>query len=144
MSIIDHEVTSLTPEFQKKVHSFFSEARSKWLWVYIFESKRSIERQYELFGKWRTAFELSKYGVPVKYARPGSRPVTWTLKSNHLTGNAIDVVFDISHDPENYKKDWGLKIPSWSGDYKKLIEIAKKYGIRSLYPTEMCHFENNI
>lgn len=141
--MIDHEVKSLTPEFQVKVKDFFKEAREKKLWVYIFESKRTIERQYQLFGQGRTAWEIVKYWVPAKYAQPWTKPVTWTLKSNHLTGNAIDVVFDISHDPENFTKDWNLKVPSWSGDYLQLKEIAKKYWIRTI-PVESCHFENNI
>lgn len=52
MSIkIDHEVNTLTPAFQEKVQKFFAEARAQKLWCYIFESKRTIERQYELFGK---------------------------------------------------------------------------------------------
>lgn len=143
--MIDHEVTSLTPNFQAKVKAFFAEARSLGLWCYIFESKRTIERQYELFGKGRTVAECLKNGVPAKYANPkAGKPVTWTLKSNHLTGNAIDVVFDISKDPQNFTKPWKEKIPSWSGDYKKLIVIAKKHGIRNLTPIETCHFENNI
>lgn len=141
---IDHEVTSLTPQFQEKVKQFFADARAQWLYIYIFESKRSLERQYELFWKGRTAQELAKYWVPSKYAKPWTKPVTWTLKSNHLTWNAIDVVFDISKDPQNFTKPWNAKIPSWSGDYKKLILIAKKYGIRNLAPLETCHFENNI
>ncbi len=143
--MINHEVTSLTPVFQKRVKMFFDDARSQWLYIYIFEALRSIERQYELFWKGRTAQECVKNGVPASYARPRSwKPVTWTLKSNHLTGNAIDVVFDVSKNPENFTKDWKLKKPSWSGDYHKLIPIAKKYGIRNLYPIELCHFELDI
>ena len=140
-NMINHEVTSLVPEMQQKVHDFFADARSQWLYVYIFEALRSKERQYQLFGQWRTAWELVRYWVPAKYAKPWSKPVTWTLKSKHLEGKAIDVVFDISNDPKNFTKDWSLKVPSWSGDYAKLIKISKKYGLTSLSPVETCHFQ---
>ncbi len=152
---IDHEVTSLTPAFGEKVKKFFADARSKWYYIYIFESRRTLERQYELFGKWRTVTELAEYGIPATYAQPDAKQVTWTLLSNHLTGNAIDVVFDIGkmgkdkkyllgYDPKDYAKDWKKKVPSWEWDYLKLFPIAQKYGIRNIYPTETCHFENDI
>lgn len=140
--MINHEVTSLVPEMQEKVHAFFADARSQWLPIYIFEARRSLDRQYELFGKGRTAQECVKNGVPAIYAKPKAwKVVTWTLKSKHLEWKAIDVVFDTSADPMNFSKPWNKKIPSWSGDWKKLTEIAKKHWLVSLAPTEQCHFQ---
>jgi len=140
--MINHEVTSLVPEMQTKVPNFFQDARSQGLYIYIFEALRSIERQYELFGKGRTRQECVKNGVPAIYAKPTAwKPVTWTLKSKHIEGKAIDVVFDISNNPEDFTKDWKKKIPSWSGDWVKLTAIAKKHWLISLAPTEQCHFQ---
>lgn len=140
--MINHEVTSLVPEMQEKVHAFFADARSQGLPIYIFEARRSLDRQYELFWKGRTAQECAKYGVPAIHARPKlGKPVTWTLKSKHLEWKAIDVVFDISKDPMNFTKEWSKKVPSWSGDWKKVIEIAKKHWLKSLAPYEQCHLE---
>ena len=62
------------------------------------------------------------------YAQGRTRPwkiVTWTLTSNHKDWNAVDIIFD-------GKRSW---------PYDDIIEMAKKYGIRNLKPTETCHFE---
>jgi len=40
------------------------------------------------------------------------------LQSKHLTGHAVDIVFDKDSDPK-------VRVPSWNGNYARLIEIAK-------------------
>lgn len=71
----------------------------------IVEGLRTKERQLELYGKGRTIAEcqnvMSLYAAK-KYAKPDMDQVTWTLKSNHLTGCAIDVIpfYKWEKDPE--------------------------------------------
>ena len=127
---------SLTPQFRTKVKLLLKEAKFVWLDVFVFESYRSQNRQYELFWYWRTATLLKKYWVPVKYAKPNQKVRTWTLQSKHTQWQAVDLVFNKSQDPKK-------RIPTWSWDYKKLIEIWKKYWLRNLAPYEMAHFEDN-
>lgn len=131
---IDNTTENIVPEFKDKLHLLFTDIRKAGLDCYIFESFRTQERQFELFGKWRTAATLKKYWVPVKYANPAARVVTWTLQSKHREWKAVDIVFDLNKNPK-------IKVPSWNGNYAKIIEIAKKYWIRNLAPAELCHFE---
>lgn len=58
--------------------------------VIVIEGVRTRERQCELYGKGRTAAELRAAGVPTKYAKPSETKVTWTMKSRHFGGGAID------------------------------------------------------
>lgn len=58
----------------------------------ILEGKRSVARQHELYGQGRTANDLARVGVNPALAKPHMNKVTWTLKSNHFTGRAVDIV----------------------------------------------------
>lgn len=58
----------------------------------VLEGRRSISRQHELYGQGRTAAQLSAVGVDPALARPSMQQVTWTLKSNHFAGRAVDLV----------------------------------------------------
>lgn len=126
----------LTPRAKIKIETMLEVAKMEGLDVYCFETKRHIERQYELFGKWRTEKELEKYGVPKKYAAPRDIKITWTIKSKHLTWEAADIVFDRNKDPK-------VKVPSWSGDYSRLVEIWEACWLDNLRPIELCHFQDN-
>jgi peptidoglycan L-alanyl-D-glutamate endopeptidase CwlK len=75
----------------------------------VLEGRRTVERQHELYGQGRTEAELVKVGVNPKLAKPAMQKVTWTLKSNHFTGRAVDLV--------PYPVDWN--------DSKKFDAIAK-------------------
>lgn len=57
----------------------------------ITQGLRTLEEQRRLYGKGRTGAQCRAAGVPERYASPGEKKVTWTMKSNHLSGNAIDV-----------------------------------------------------
>jgi hypothetical protein len=132
--MIDNSTENLDPVFKAKVEKMWQEFRANWLDCFIFEWRRSFERQCELFWKWRSATTCKRYWVPIRYANPSAKIVTWTLQSKHLEWKAIDIVFDANSDPK-------IKVPRWSWNYPKLIEIAKKYWIRNLAPLETCHFE---
>jgi len=115
--MIDKDINRLQSNFKLKVIDFLQEAKDKWFDIIIFEWLRSKARQASLYAQGRS--------------KPWNK-VTWTLLSNHLTGNAVDIVFKDSK--------W---TPSWNWDYDSLIEIAKKYWIRNLKPKETAHFEDD-
>lgn len=58
----------------------------------VVQGNRTLEQQRYLYGQGRTAQQLLKAGLTSKYARPDLPRVTWTLNSNHIGGNAIDVM----------------------------------------------------
>lgn len=57
----------------------------------VTQGNRTRDEQMRLYGKGRTASQCSAKGVPTAYAKPNERVVTWTLNSNHIGGNAIDI-----------------------------------------------------
>lgn len=57
----------------------------------VVQGARTIDQQKRLYGHGRTAVQCQSHGVPPAYARPDLPVVTWTLNSNHIGGNAIDV-----------------------------------------------------
>lgn len=57
----------------------------------VTQGLRTREEQCALYGKGRTGAQCRAAGVPEQYASPGDKKVTWTMNSNHLSGNAIDV-----------------------------------------------------
>lgn len=111
---INNDINSLSPEFRKRFDPWWSEVTKKYPNAVVFETKRSQERQNRLYAQGRT--------------RPW-KIVTRTKTSNHKDWNAVDIVF---------RNAWKLE-RAWP--YNDLIEIANKYWIRNLKPTETCHFE---
>lgn len=87
----------------------------------VVETLRTKERQYWLYGQGRTAFQLLKKGVPVKYAHKG-HIVTQTLNSIHLSGCAVDVV-----PMRNGKAVWDAN----DKDTKKIVAIMNLYGFEA-------------
>lgn len=125
-------ISLLVPEMQTKVNSFLTKAKEKGFNIQVFESLRTRERQAYLFGQGRTPQQCKDAGLKLydQWAKPDGKIVTWTMQSKHLEGKAVDIVFiDAKGNP------------SWSGDWKKLIDIAKTCGLKSLYPTESSHFQ---
>lgn len=57
----------------------------------VVQGNRTLDEQKQLYGKGRNAAQCAAKGVPIQYARPGEKKVTWTLNSNHIGGFAIDV-----------------------------------------------------
>ena len=116
---IDQSTATLDPKFRVKVEQLFKKIREAGITnAYIWEGRRTLARQYELFWKGRTVATLKKYWVPAQYSNPKAKQVTWTLQSKHLEGKAIDIVFDTNPDPK-------IKAPKWGWDYAKITEIAK-------------------
>jgi len=117
----DRDITKLSPEFWHKVRMFLADHRIKELWVAVSEALRTKERQEYLYSLGRTL--------------PWPKR-TWTLSSNHLTWNAIDI---FCSDP----KLWIY--PEWMEWWREVFMIARRYSIKSLYQTygiEKAHLEN--
>ena len=111
----------LNPEFARRVEAFLKDPRVAGTGVKIRESFRSPLTQLAYFSKGRASSELTdklmkmagfKYGInfwPKSFQNPGQYN-TWTIASNHFTGQAVD-------------------LEPGSLGYNKLGEIAKEYGI---------------
>lgn len=113
----DRTLTKLSPNFRYKVEKFLEEAWDK---IFITEWFRSQARQNYLYSFWRTR----------KWTK-----VTWTLSSNHSTGNAIDIAFRGQY-----------LYPDDIYDWREIAEIAKKHGIDwgyDLWGTDKPHFQDN-
>ena len=74
------DVASLSVSFKKKFSPFRREVTAKYPSAMIFEALRTSDRQKRLYGVGRT-HSLER------------KPITRTLKSKHLTGDAVDIVF---------------------------------------------------
>ena len=115
------KLDKLQPEMRKRVEAFEVKCKEAGLKVLITETWRSKARQLWLYAKGRyinkrTEINYLGYDDPKIYSKPGERKVTWTLKSEHLTGNAIDVCFKLGN---------GI---TYSGDWEKLFDIAESVG----------------
>lgn len=114
----NNDINLLTTQFKEKVTLFLRECRTQWYNIGIFEWLRTKQRQIELYNQWR----LTPWKI-----------VTWTLKSKHLTWEAVDIIF--------YDTNWKI---TWNWPYSKIIIISKQFWIDSLSPIEVCHFQDNL
>lgn len=100
------------PDLIRKVTAIVVLVEQQGYRLMVTEGKRSYARQLALYAQGRT--------------KPGPK-VTWTMKSNHLTGKAADLVF---LDKEG-RPSWSEKHPwhligkaakhfglTWGGDFK--------------------------
>jgi hypothetical protein len=104
----DRDLNKLTPEMKKRVQKFLKECADAGTPVFITEGFRTTARQ-----KWLYSF--GRYGENKSKGK-----VTWTLESNHMTGEAVDIAFDKAGD-------------IYVGQWEKVYDIAEKNGLRSLY-----------
>lgn len=101
----------------------------------LFETLRTQERQYWLYGKGRTIVQCQNAKIPLQYSCPQVKPVTWTLESNHLKGEAFDICFRNNEG----KLTWLAEVTLWN----ELYRLAKTCGLKNNAPKEQCHFEND-
>lgn len=93
----------------------------------VTQGRRTVEEQYELYGKGRTAEDLAKNKVPARYARPSERKVTWTIRSNHVLGRAVDLAPFVDGSV-NYDNDGRLNL--WPPIAQAMKQAAKELGVR--------------
>jgi len=113
---VNNDINLLSEKFKKKFMPFWQEVQSKYPNAVVFEWVRSQLRQDYLYAQGRT--------------RPGNI-VTRTRTSNHSSWNAVDIVF----------RNNGKLERAWP--YNDLVQIAKKYGIRNLWSSDLAHFEDD-
>lgn len=124
MTKIINDINRLSLRFRDRFDPRREEVKAKYPDAQVFESLRTQARQRKLFNE---SNEREKKWLP---------RITWTMKSNHLTWDAVDIVFYDDRRTQKYDNK-----PTWFWPYDDLIEMAKKYGIRNLKPKETCHFE---
>lgn len=66
----------------------------------VVQGNRTLDEQMRLYGQGRTVAQCEAMSVPPAYAKPDQPKVTWTLHSNHIGGNAIDVCPYVDGKPE--------------------------------------------
>lgn len=106
--------------FQAKVEQLFTALRVRGFDPKPFETVRSQARQEWLYAQGRTR-------------NVGQKPITWTLKSKHLAGKAVDVV--------SASRWW-----DWPKFFAALREEAVKLGLRDCrggtrFAMESCHVQ---
>lgn len=102
----------------------------------IFETKRTQQRQAELYGLGR-GYTAMMWAYPRNpaywcYNQPTAVKRTWTTQSRHLSGQACDFAFEIDG-----KITWSVPQDYWD----ILVELGEKYAMRSLAPKEYAHLE---
>ena len=117
---MNRNIEDLSSPFKEKVKAFLIHCKLEWINdIFITEWLRTKQRQAELFAQWRTT---------------PWRIVTWSMSSNHLIWQAIDVA---SKWKELYPKN-----DKWWND---IFRIAKIYWIDNLWEKqklEKAHLEN--
>ena len=100
---------------------------------------RTFHRQAELYARGRTTKDLIDKGITGVEGRPDKSRITWTLKSYHMTGNAVDIYAYIEGSA------------SWNMEYlepiaRHLIKVAEKHGVilnwgQDLWGKDGAHFQ---
>lgn len=99
-------VQSFTLNNGKTIHgtpwawnAFASAINNLWITIDYNNQYRTADQQMRIYGEWRTAEQLIAKWVPPEYAKPNLSRKTNTLNSEHMKGNAFDVV------PPKWTKD---------------------------------------
>ena len=108
------DISALVPYVRDRVKAILAELEDLGFDPMVFEARRSDERQKWLYGIGRT-HSLDR------------KPVSWTLKSKHISGKAVDII--------SKSKMWIH--PKFFAALKK---VSKKYGMHTL-KKEACHIE---
>ena len=102
----------------QKIPYFISEARRTLLTQYLYALQgMNVVPQSEL--EWA----CKEAGI----RPPGTQRITWTLKSNHLSGLAVDIVplMEVADPKDTNKKIW---VPDWNNQDTRIVEIMKRHG----------------
>lgn len=134
--MIINTITTLTDKMRERVEPLLEELKVELPNIFVFETYRTKYRQAQLYGLGRTYGQMM-WAYPYnpaywKLAQPLVARRTWTIYSKHMIGEAVDFAFKIDG-----KTTWSVKQKHWD----KLVEIGKKYGLKSLAPREYAHLE---
>jgi hypothetical protein len=120
-------IEETTSYLHQRIRNILSRMRARGFDPQVWETYRTQERQWYLYGKGRTAAQLKKAHVDVKYAQPSLAVVTKTLESLHRKRKAADIV--------SKSRLW-----NWPEFYVALKQEAKREGMHTL-GFEGCHVE---
>jgi hypothetical protein len=110
---------SLDPRAASKLSMALTEMENQNVPYFISEARRTLQTQCLYFLQGLPQVSQSELEWACKEAGirpPGTQRITWTLKSNHLSGMAVDIV------PLKDGK------PDWNNQDMSIVEIMKKYG----------------
>ena len=102
---------------------------------------RTYHRQAELYARGRTTKDLIEKGITNVEGRPDKSRITWTLRSYHMTGNAVDIYAFVEGKPS-----WDLKYLEPIA--RHLIKVAARHGVilswgQDLWGKDGAHFQIN-
>ena len=120
-------IEETTSYLHKRIRNILNRMRARGFDPQVWETYRTQERQWYLYGKGRTAAQLKKAHVDVKYAQPSLAVVTKTLESLHRKRKAADIV--------SKSRLW-----NWPEFYVALKQEAEREGMHTL-GFEGCHVE---
>jgi len=108
----NRNIDDLEPRMAERVKKFVKLCEKRRIDVLITETRRTVGRQRYLYaiGRWGENKTAS--------------PVTWTLQSKHIEGDAIDIV------------PLSMGLPNWSAiDYvwQEIYDLAYEVGLKSLF-----------
>lgn len=103
------------------------------------QANRTRDDQMRLYGQGRTRLQMKAANLNPDYAKPNMPKVTWTMNSNHIGGNAVDLVpyvnGKVTWDDNGRLGLWPkiakamkhaafeLGVPiAWGGDWKKTVD----------------------
>ncbi len=121
------DINLLRPDFRDKVRQWLVLCIQNGITIWITETRRTRQRQLWLWGKGRLVSKaLEKqylgYDDKTEYSQPQAKTVTWTLKSKHIDGIAIDYGFN--------KKG----MFTYDGPWERVWALAEKCGLKKIYP----------
>jgi len=109
----DRSLASLTDEMRKRTENFLKLCKDHEINIGISETGRTVARQRYLYSFGRV---FAEFGSQNK----DKGAVTWTLDSNHLRGEAIDIYFDNGGNIYN-------------GPWSEVYDYARQCGLSSLF-----------
>jgi len=122
-------IAELASYLHQRVRNILNRMRARGFDPQVFESYRSQERQWYLYGKGRSAAQLKRAHVDVKWAQPSAKIVTQTVDSKHRKRKAVDII----------SKSSGWSNPAF---FIALKEEAEREGMHTLANNgDACHVE---
>lgn len=123
------DINLLQPSFREKVIVFLSELDDNKIEYKINETLRTLETQMAYYSQGRKSLITvnvlrNKSGLYLISEEDNKKIITWTMKSKHLDGLAIDIV------PTIYGRvQWNAPDEKW----RQIAEISKKCGLNAGY-----------
>jgi hypothetical protein len=105
----NNNIDGLEPMTQERARKWLALCKKAGLKIKVLETRRSKERQKALYAIGRTT-------------QKDRSPVTYTLQSRHIVGEALDFGFENSQGGYTYKGNWDLA-----------YDLAEKAGLEALW-----------